>query len=297
MQGRFVNGPFDQKSDKGDGKMRKIASRNNPETLFAASLLTKKGRESSGYFTAEGDKLFREAAKAENASRIDRVYLSEGDEDRYLPIVAESLGSAFVESDRTVVFSEAAFSKITSEKSPQGIITVLKSIDFSKKYIKINKKDSDKFAGRRILALAGVRDPGNLGAVVRSAVAFGFTDVVLSSDCVEVTNPKTIRAAMGGIFSLSFHVVSDFASFVLSMRDAGRRFFAAELRDGAKPISDVGLTPDDVIVIGNEGHGVPTDISALADASVYIPISPAAESLNAAVAASLFLWEQSKAGN
>ena len=277
--------------------MRKIASRNNPETLFAASLLTKKGRDESGLFTAEGDKLFREAAKTENADRIDRVYLSEGSSERYLPVLSELLGSTFVDSDRTVVFSESAFSKITSEKSPQGIITVLKSIDFSKKYIKINKKDSDGFAGRRVLALAGVRDPGNLGAVVRSAVAFGFTDVVLSSDCVEVTNPKTIRAAMGAIFSLSFHVVSDFASFISSMRESGRRVFAAELREGAKPIREVALTADDVVVIGNEGHGVPTEISALANASVYIPISPAAESLNAAVAASLFLWEQSKAGN
>jgi len=142
-----------------------------------------------------------------------------------------------------------------------------------------------------------VRDPGNLGAVVRSAVAFGFTDVVLSSDCVEVCNPKTVRAAMGGIFSLAFHVVSDFASFVSSMRESGRRVFAAELRPGAKPIREIGLTPDDVVVIGNEGHGVPIEISALCDASVYIPISPAAESLNAAVAASLFLWEQTKTGN
>ncbi|MBO4284537.1 MAG: RNA methyltransferase [Clostridia bacterium] len=277
--------------------MRKIESRNNPETVFAASLLTKKGREESGFFTAEGDKLFRESAKPENSGKIDRVYLSVKDADRYLPVVTELLGSSFVDSDRTVVFSESAFSKITSEKSPQGIITVLKSIDFSKKYIKINKKDSDGFSGRRILALAGVRDPGNLGAVVRSAVAFGFTDVVLSSDCVEVTNPKTIRAAMGGIFSLVFHVVSDFTSFVSSMRETGRRVFAAELREGAKPIMDVGLTHDDVIVIGNEGHGVPTEISALCDASVYIPISPAAESLNAAVAASLLLWEQAKTGN
>ena len=277
--------------------MRKIASRNNPETVFAASLLTKKGREESGFFTAEGDKLFREAAKVRNRGKIDRVYLSEVDAERYIPLVSLSLGSSFVDSDRTVVFSESAFSKITSEKSPQGIITVLKSIDFSEKYIKINKKDCARFACHRILALAGVRDPGNLGAVVRSAVAFGFTDVVLSSDCVDVCNPKTVRAAMGGIFSLAFHVVSDFASFVSSMRESGRRVFAAELRPGAKPIREIGLTPDDVVVIGNEGQGVPIEISALCDASVYIPISPAAESLNAAVAASLFLWEQTKTGN
>ena len=277
--------------------MKEITSRNNPETLLAASLLTKKGRGEAGLFTAEGEKLFREATKPENIRKIDRIYLSASAKDRYLPLVTESLGRAFADSERTVVFSDAAFRKITSENSPQGVITVLKSIDFSKKYIKIDKKDLLDLEGRRILALAGVRDPGNLGAVVRSAVAFGFTDVFLTDDCVEVTNPKTVRAAMGGIFSLGFHVVSDFASFITACREAGRRVFAAELREGALPIGSVGLSPFDVVVIGNEGHGVPAFLSSLSDASVYIPISPASESLNAAVAASLFLWEQSKAGN
>lgn len=277
--------------------MREIDSRQNPETLLAASLLTKKGREESGLFTAEGEKLFLEAAKPGNAAKIDRLYLCRNVADRYLALVSERLGPDFVSSDRTVVFSDAAFSKITSEKSPQGIITVLKSIDFFKKYIKINKKDLINFRGRRILALAGVRDPGNLGAIVRSAVAFGLSDVVMTADCVEITNPKTVRAAMGGIFSVAFHTVVDFESFVTTAREAGRRVFAAELREGAKPIGAIDLSSDDVFLIGNEGHGISPAISSLCDASVYIPISDAAESLNAAVAASLFLWEQSKAGN
>ena len=277
--------------------MKRIASRNNPETVFAASLQSKKGREETGLFTADGEKLFRESAKPENASKIDRIYLSESFSERYLSLVSELLGAEFVESDRTVVFSEPAFEKISSEKSPQGIITVLKSIDFSKNYIKIEKKDLSQLEGKRIVALYDVRDPGNLGAIVRSAVAFGFSEMVLSSDCVEVTNPKTVRAAMGGVFSIGFRTVSDFGSFIKSAREAGRRVFAAELREGAKPLSEIGIRTDDVIVIGNEGRGIPSEISALCDSSVYIPISPASESLNAAVAASLFLWEQSKAGN
>ena len=277
--------------------MREIASRNNPETILAASLQTKKGRSETGLFPAEGEKLFLEAAKPSNRDKIDRVYLSKADAERYLPLVARTLGEDFVTSDRIVVFSEPAFQKISSEKSPQGVITVLKSIDFSKIYIKIDKKDISDLSLRKMIAFAGVRDPGNLGAVVRSAVAFGFTDVVLSADCVEFTNPKTVRAAMGGIFAVKFHVVEDLSSFVTVLRDTGRRVFAAELRDGAKPIGDVGLTSSDVVVIGNEGQGVPPDVSRVCDASVYIPISSAAESLNAAVAASLFLFEQSKSGN
>ena len=277
--------------------MKRIASRNNPETVLAASLLTKKGREETGLFLAEGEKLFRESAKPENRAKIDRIYLSESSSATYLPLVTDLLGRSFTDTDSTVVFSDPAFEKITSEKSPQGIITVLKSIDFSKFYIKIEKKDFDELEGQKVLALAGVRDPGNLGAIIRSAVAFGFSKIFLSSDCVEVTNPKTVRAAMGGVFSIGFRTVSDFGSFIKSAREAGRRVFAAELRDGAKPLSEIGIGTDDVIVIGNEGRGIPSEISALCDSSVYIPISPASESLNAAVAASLLLWEQSKAGN
>ena len=277
--------------------MKRIASRNNPETVLAASLLTKKGREETGLFLAEGEKLFRESAKPENRAKIDRIYLSESSSATYLPLVTDLLGRSFTDTDSTVVFSDPAFEKITSEKSPQGIITVLKSIDFSKFYIKIEKKDFDELEGQKVLALAGVRDPGNLGAIIRSAVAFGFSKIFLSSDCVEVTNPKTVRAAMGGVFSVGFYTVSDFATFIKSAQDVERRVLAAELRAGAIPLSEIGLRTDDVIVIGNEGQGIPTDVSALCDASVYVPISPVSESLNAAVAASLFLWEQSKAGN
>ena len=276
--------------------MKTIASRNNPETVFLSSLQTKKGRDESGLFLAEGEKLFREAASKRNASTIDRICLQESAAEHYLPLVKKMLGERFVSSEKTLVFSDPAFQKISSEKSPQGIITVLKSIDFSKKYIKIDKKGIVDLTGSRIVALSGVRDPGNLGAIVRSAVAFGVTDIVLSSDCVEFTNPKVVRAAMGGIFSVRFHEISDFGSFVSVARAAGRRVFAAELRDGAKPIDAIGLKEDDIVVIGNEGQGIPPEISALCTSSVFIPISPSSESLNAAVAASLFLWEQSKAG-
>lgn len=276
--------------------MKRITSRNNPETIFIASLQTKKGREGSGLFLAEGEKLFREAASKRNGSSIDRICLMESASDRYLPLVSDLLGEEFIFSDKTVVLSDPAFEKITSEKSPQGVISVLKSIDFSEKYIKIDKKGFGVFDRSRILALFDVRDPGNLGAIVRSAVAFGVTDIVLSSDCVEFTNPKVVRAAMGGIFSVRFHIVNDFGSFVTAARNAGRRVFAAELREGAKPIDVIGLTRDDIIVIGNEGQGIPFELSALCDESLFIPISSASESLNAAVAASLFLWEQSKAG-
>ena len=88
--------------------------------------------------------------------------------------------------------------------------------------------------------------------------------------------------------------VSELGATVTALRAAGRRVLAAELRERAVSLPDVGACESDVFVIGNEGHGIPEGISAACDASVYIPIAPQAESLNAAIAASVLLWEQSK---
>ena len=82
--------------------------------------------------------------------------------------------------------------------------------------------------------------------------------------------------------------------FIEAAKENGRRVFAAELTDRAIPLSEAALTSRDIIIIGNEGHGIPKDISSLSDASVYIPISQKTESLNASVAAAIFIWEQSK---
>ena len=100
---------------------------------------------------------------------------------------------------------------------------------------------------------------------------------------------------MGSLFRVHALVVQDFLSAVHALQASGRRVLAAELREGALPVQDASLSSRDCVLIGNEGHGIPEDISRQCDASVYLPISARAESLNAAVAAAIFLWEQSKA--
>jgi TrmH family RNA methyltransferase len=156
----------------------------------------------------------------------------------------------------------------------------------------IYKEDFFIPKGERALSLYSLRDPGNLGAVIRSAVAFGVQHIVLSSDSADIYNPKTVRAAMGTMFGVRISVVSDFASFVRAAKECGRAVYAAELREGAKSVKDIDLSADDIFIIGNEGHGIPDEISAQCTGSVYIPISEGAESLNASVAAAVFMWEQ-----
>ena len=146
----------------------------------------------------------------------------------------------------------------------------------------------------KALALCSVRDPGNLGAVIRSAVAFGVDHIVLTSDCADIYNPKTVRSAMGSLFRTKVTTVKDFSSFITAAKENGRRVFAAELSDNAKSLGEANLSFKDVVIIGNEGHGIPPEISSLCNGSVYIPISKKTESLNASVAAAIFMWEQNK---
>jgi TrmH family RNA methyltransferase len=130
--------------------------------------------------------------------------------------------------------------------------------------------------------------------VIRSAVAFGVEHIVVSADSADIYNPKTVRSAMGSLFGVKVTTVSDFSSFVRAAQSSGRHVFAAELTDNAVSLSESKPLSTDIFMIGNEGHGIPAEISAICDGSVYIPISEKTESLNASVAAAIFMWEQGK---
>ncbi len=269
-----------------------ITSRNNPQIKWAAQLLEKKGRDAARAFIAEGEKLTVEALDA--ALPVSHIFIEDTKFDAEMERIMR-----FADDERfadTVVFrvSEGAFSKISTEKSPQGIISVIKYLDFFRDIDIIYKEDFCLSSAERAIILYSVRDPGNLGAIIRSSVAFGVDHVIVSGDTVDVYNPKTVRSAMGSLFRVRITRVRDMASFIFSARSLGRAVFAAELTDGARPLGEVKLSSRDLVMIGNEGHGIPKEISDLCNGSVYIPISKKTESLNAAVAAALFMWEQSK---
>ena len=267
-----------------------ISSRNNPTVKWAASLAEKKGRAEHSAFIAEGEKLTLEALR--RSLPVTHIFVLEGKEGRALDIIAPFRSLEIYKECQVITLSESAFSKISTEKAPQGIISVIKYLDFFRNLDIIYKEDFFILKGERVLSLYSLRDPGNLGAVIRSAVAFGVQHIVLSADSADIYNPKTVRAAMGTMFGVKISIVSGFASFVEAAKANGRNVYAAELTDNAKSIKEIGLSSDDIFIIGNEGHGIPKEISSLCTSSVYIPISQDAESLNASVAAAVFMWEQ-----
>ena len=269
-----------------------ITSRNNPLVKWASSLADKKGRSEHKGFIAEGEKLTFEALKA--GLPLTHIFVLVDKSEQILERLSEFQNTDCHKSCEVILLSDSAFSKISTEKAPQGVISVIKYLDFFSNLDIIYKEDFFILKGERVLSLYSLRDPGNLGAVIRSATAFGVEHIVLSSDCADIYNPKTVRAAMGSLFKVKVSYVGDYASFVEAARANGRRVFAAELTDGAKSLSNIELSSDDIFIIGNEGHGISPEISEKCTDSVYIPISDKTESLNASVAAAVFMWEQNK---
>ena len=270
-----------------------ITSRKNRLIIDTAALFDKKHREAEKAFLIEGEKLVFEAA--ERALPVLRLFVAESKQGTLLPRLQAAFSSSLYRDTELYVLSDDCFLKISSEKAPQGVIAVLKYLDFFKRTAIIYDEDIVSLQNKRAVILYDVQDPGNLGAVIRSAVAFGVDCLFLTPSCADLYGSKTVRAAMGSLFSVSAYVIEDMAQAIGALRKAGRRVLAAELRDGARPITSCALSRRDCIMIGNEGHGIPAEVSALCDGSIYLPISEGAESLNAAVAAGVLLWEQSKA--
>ena len=269
-----------------------ITSRNNPLVKWAASLQDKKWRDREGCFIAEGTKLTYEAIEA--GLPVHSVFIDEERMEKILPGLESVMSDKNCEKIPIYLLSSSAFEKISTEKAPQGVISVIKSLDFFYNIDIIYNEEFFLDENEKALVLCSVRDPGNLGAVIRSAVAFGVDHIVLTSDCADVYNPKTVRSAMGSLFRTKITTVKDLASFIEVAKHSGRRVFAAELTDRAMSLTDAALTASDIVIIGNEGHGIPDEISDICSGSVYIPISKKTESLNASVAAAIFMWEQNK---
>lgn len=264
-----------------------ITSRRNRDVVEAAGLLEKKYREKTGLFRIDGIKLAREAAQC--AVPVERVFLRESTKER----VMELLGDAQLDCRATLV-SDEVFDKLSDEKSPEGIICIAKHLDNIAKFVKIDSGDPRFSDKKRLFFAESVRDPGNLGTLVRSANALGRDRMVITSDCADLYNPKTLRASMGAIFRIEIAIVDCAAEAIAATRANGRRVFAAALDESAQKLGAFPLLESDCFIVGNEGHGLSAETVKACTSSVYIPMKAGAESLNAAAAAAVILWEQAR---
>ena len=174
------------------------------------------------------------------------------------------------------------FDAMAETVTPQGVLAVVRMPEYS-------LEEMITQAGTLVL-LENLRDPGNLGTIIRTAEAAGVSGIILSKESVDVYNPKVIRSTMGAVYRVPFLYVEDFKELLTELQRKQVRLLAAHLK-GDKNFDKADYSGKIGILIGNEANGLSEEVSELADEKVLIPMAGAVESLNAAVAAALLMYE------
>lgn len=271
-----------------------VTSRQNPTVKRICSLLDKKTRRREGVFRFDGIKLLVEAAKKDVS--IELVVLSEAAEEAVFASVEALVRDGYISEDKLFYVSEQVFEKMSEESSPEGVITVARNISERHKALEA-LEEYELCREERILLAESLRDPGNLGTVVRTAAALGIDRLIITDDCADIYNPKTVRAAMGGLFTLKIDIVKaeELPRFIEKLCKGGRKIYAAALTENAEKIGEIKLSHGDAFVIGNEGHGLSKATIDAASGVAIIPMVKGNESLNAAAAAAICIWETVRA--
>lgn len=173
-----------------------------------------------------------------------------------------------------------------------NVLKYITELDNPAKIIGICKKKNDVIKGNHILILDNIQDPGNLGTIIRSAVAFNIDTIILSKIGVDLYNSKVIRATQGMIFNINI-VTSDLKEEVNKLKEKGYKILTTRV-DGGKLIRNLEKNDKFAIIIGNEGQGVSKELQNLSDEFIYIKMNQKCESLNAGVATSIILYELSR---
>lgn len=235
-----------------------ITSLENKKVKEVVKLQSKKYRDITNTFVVETKHLVEEAEKA---GIIKELFIV-GEEDN---------------NNNINYITPEVMKKISSMESPSNILAVCE------------KHNSQEIKGSKILLLDGIQDPGNLGTIIRSSVAFGVDTIILSSDTVDLYNPKVIRASEGMFCHINI-ITMDLSIAINTIKARGIKVYGTSVDNG----SDVRHVTDKdsyALVIGNEGNGVKKEIQALCDYNLYIPMKEKCESLNVGVACSILLYE------
>ncbi len=253
-------------------------------TLRAArGLLRRKARRDAGRFLAEGRQAVREALLAPGA--VDSVFVRWAAAHEHQDLIE----LARRQQVPVYALSEQNLATISDTVTPQGVVAVVSNVDVS----------LDEALGADptlVVICAQIRDPGNAGTVIRCADAFGADAVILSSDSVEVYNPKTVRSSVGSLFHLPIVTGVGLAEAITACREAGLQVFATDGEAG-EPLTELAdrLSAPTAWVMGNESWGLPVEHLELADRCVAVPIYGRAESLNLATAAAVCLYASASA--
>lgn len=253
-----------------------ITSLNNEQVKNVIQLNQKtKARKKQGLFVAEGRKMFKEAPR----DWISRVYVTES-----LSADEELMGK--VRELPHEIVADTVFCQMSDTLTPQGILTVLKTPSYTLE--EIFRKEHPF-----LMVLEDLQDPGNAGTIFRTGEGAGVDGILLTKTCVDVTNPKVIRSTMGSVYRMPFLYVEDVVSLKESFREKNIRTFAAHLK-GKNFYDGEDYRGGTVFLIGNEGNGLSEQAASAADCLIKIPMCGKVESLNAAMAAGILMYEAAR---
>lgn len=241
-----------------------IISKTNDYIKHIKSLSEKKHRDESNEYIIEGIKLVKEAI--EEKVNIKKI------------LICSELCDEKIDFENTEYVSEAVFKYISETESPQGILAV------------IEKKINYNEYGKTIFALYNLRDPGNLGTIIRTLDSAGICSLILSKGSADVYNPKVVRSTMGAIFRINAEYTENLQNKLLYFKEQGYKIIVTSLQ-ADDYIYSLPLKEKCVVVIGNESKGVSDEIINIADIKTKIPMLGRTESLNAGVAASIIAYE------
>jgi TrmH family RNA methyltransferase len=252
-----------------------ISSKNNPVISHYHKLCeNKRCRRTEKLFPAEGLRLVREAVQAGNCGDI---LLTESARERF--------GEEFPDAWR---ITDELGRYIADTEHPQGVFCICRMPE-------LRFEEQPLHPDGRYLVTCDLQDPGNMGMILRTADALGI-DAVLACRSCEVYSPKVVRATMGAIFRQPVYELKDTAELSAALREAGIRSYAAVLHRDARPVQEYGLGKGCAVWIGNEGNGLSDEAVAVCEEKIIIPMPGNAESLNAAMAAGILMWEMTKSG-
>ncbi len=239
-----------------------ISSLENQRVKSLVKLQQKKYRDLENAYLVEGEHLVEEAIKA---SVVLEIILLEGEQE------INDFPCTFVTND--------VMKKITSLESTTKVVAICKKQEFS------------SITGNKILLLDEVQDPGNLGTIIRSSVAFGIEMILLSENTVDLYNPKVLRSAQGMHFHIPVLSVNSIEALTY-LKEKGYTIFGTNVVNGvdARELDHSSLNKF-CLVMGNEGKGIRQSVCELCDKNLYIPMSEKVESLNVGVACSILLYE------
>ncbi|MEK3913214.1 RNA methyltransferase [Paenibacillus sp. FSL H7-0331] len=272
-----------------------ITSVHNPRVKAWAQLLDKKGRDQQQQYMIEGVHLVQEALAS--GVKIEVLVYAEERQQSLPPGMLQSAESADIEC---IAVSEAVLNKCTDALTPQAVFAVLPKLswkpqdllqpyEIDRKHSTSSKETSAASAPSLVVVIDGVQDPGNLGTIIRSADAVGATGILLGKGTVDLYNPKTVRSTMGSLFHLPI-ASGDLVEWLPSAASQGVAIVTTSLQATAS-CYEFDFRRPVWFVIGNEGQGVSPEVSRLATEHIRIPMQGKAESLNAAMAATVVLFE------